>query len=253
MLYKRNYCRIRTPESKLDVKNHPVWNENKDIKYVVYATKKEIGGVSHLLLFFFTREGMVKYVVFQQADDYVTMEFTESGHRWRKSRLENLFDPWYRRCCATYSADCELLMTEFCNNGHEGMVAVNQLQLSIYKNRYLPPVRELFREVPDLPEDWDPFVFACIPHYIFYDATQKGKKIKGYCTKCRKEVNITRHKYNDIGICPSCAAKIKYRSDKRRGRVIDRSTFQIVLPFGENRRLVRIFKMISEISPIRLI
>lgn len=244
MQRKRSYCHVHGPKIEPDVLEHRAWSEQTPPEYLVYAEKRSIDMTPHILLFFYDKEGSIRYIIFQTSDAYNTLVCTGSNRRWSDSKICSLIKNC-KECSRSYSEESDQIMKVFCENGKSGLEAVFCLQDRIYYENNLPTANVLFKDEPMLPDDWDEFIFDHLPHYIFYDALQKGRTIKGYCTKCCSEVAIGRHKYNEEGVCPACGAKIRYRSDGRRGDIVDRLTMQIICKIGEDMLLLRFFKVYS--------
>ncbi len=244
MQRKRSYCHVYGPKIEPDVLGHVAWEEQMPPEYLVFAETRIFDMTSHLLLFFYNRAGAIRYIIFQTEDTYNTLVYTGDKRRWSDSKICSLIKN-FNVCCRPYSEESERIMTEYCGNGKRGLEAVFFLQNLIYCENNLPTANTLFKDEPKLPDDWDEFIFEHLPHYIFYDASQKGKEITGYCTKCRSEVAIGRHRYNEEGVCPACGARIHYRSDGRRGDIVDRLTVQIMCRIGKDMLLLRFFKVYS--------
>ena len=173
MQRKRSYCHVHGPKLEPDVLGHRAWGEQTPPEYLVYAENRSIDMTPHLLLFFYDREGSIRYIVFQTSDAYNTLVCTESNRRWSDSKICSLIKNC-KECSRSYSEESDQIMKAFCGNGKSGMEAVFCLQDRIYYENNLPTANVLFKDEPMLPDDWDEFIFDHLPHYIFYDALQKG-------------------------------------------------------------------------------
>lgn len=72
---------------------------------------------------------------------------------------------------------------------------------------------EDLRQTPELPKDWNRWVFkvGIRENFIFYRYVRKGAD-RGYCTWCEAEVPIRNPCHNRTGRCPVCRHRIVYKS-----------------------------------------
>lgn len=103
---------------------------------------------------------------------------------------------------------------------------------------------ERMQSVPALPRGLKGWLHReVMPAYFFYDKKNGKKPVKGTCTSCGKEIELENVKYNEIGKCPHCKRELIMKSRGRRGRIIDRTTCQVIQKAGPNNLVARIIKV----------
>lgn len=87
--------------------------------------------------------------------------------------------------------------------------------------------------IPALPGNWEKWLgkVGADKNYIFYDA---GKNVQtGYCTYCEKKVPVIKPKYNKLARCHRCRKKIQYKSNGKRGTILDKYEVYLLQNCGE--------------------
>ena len=232
----------------------------EQIKYVVRSAVRIIAHHRVLVLYIYPRteilEGQIKplWIVFQNRTDYLTLEYKEDGSAgWRTAALENLKrDYYFINHCAFYTAADEDRVTRFCNIPYRsGFHSLENLQSGIqYQRRKMAQERRdrlivsRMKPVKGLPRDLKSWIHReLMPAYIFYDYKKGKKAMPGYCTACRREVQIAGAKHNESGMCPHCKRPVTYKSRGRRGNISDRATMQVFNRLSDSELVVRFVKV----------
>ena len=171
----------------------------------------------------FTRERILNgqqslYDIYINKKEGRYLTFDNKDNKWRTAKIDMLDmgreDAWYflpeQRIWQT-AKDRELInrYLETGNNleGREAILHYQNGRLKDYnlaKNRReTDAIDAVMREVPEVPKDFDAWIqkwgFAG-KEYLFYK--RKGSRTEGYCTHCRKHVEITEKlKHNTKAIC----------------------------------------------------
>ncbi|SHO54133.1 PcfJ domain-containing protein [Anaerocolumna xylanovorans] len=232
----------------------------EQVKYIIRTAVKNIDGQRMLLLYVYAREQAVTgnflpcWTVFQSRKDYITLAKRGDGTvKWQTSMLENLErDYYFEKKCAFYTPKDEQRVTLYCDpDASTGFLALNHLQQRIKAQKELErrhqKQRKIIRRmavVPALPRDLKGWVHReVLPAYLFYNYHKGKGPMKGYCTFCRHEVEVTGAKHNQKGSCPRCKKEVMFKSRGRRGYIHDKATAQILQQVGPEEILIRIIKI----------
>lgn len=101
------------------------------------------------------------------------------------------------------------------------------------KEKMSAQINKKMELVPALPRDWRKWVekVGADKNYIFYDA---GKKVQtGYCTYCEKEVPVIKPRYNKMARCRRCGKEIQYKSNRKRGKILDQYEVYLMQNCGQ--------------------
>lgn len=230
------------------------------IKYIVRTAIKNIAGQRMLLLYVCPCENIIggdfrpRWILFQSRTDYITFAVREDGTTaWQTSIFRNLKREWdFERQCAFYSFLDEQRITRFC--GHDpltGFSALNSLQWRQKEQKELLKRHMKQRKIivrmeglPLLPRDLKGWIHReVLPQYIFYDYHRSKAPIKGHCTACGHEVEITGARHNQSGICPRCKRDIVYKARGRLGVISDRDTVSVLQKLSSDELVIRILKV----------
>lgn len=257
-LNKRKCRKYADPELK--------FNQNsgllrvKGIKYLVRTAIKNIGGQRLLLLYVYSCENIMegdfrpRWTMFQSRSDYITFTMRKDGTAaWQTSIFRNLQRDWdFEGQCAFYSLLDEQRITRFC--GHDSLTGFFALDSLQWKQK---EQKELFRRhkkqrktiarmegLPLLPRDLKGWIHReVLPQYIFYDYHRRKAPMKGCCTACRHEVEVTGARHNQEGVCPRCKRRIVYKARGRLGVISNRDTVQVLQKLSPNELVIRILKV----------
>lgn len=229
--------------------------------YIVRATIKNIAGQRVLILYFYSREKAAQglfepeYTLFQNRDDYITLQRTDNSRRkWREASLNNFMgqNTYFTKKCVFYRKIHEQIVTRFCKNPKlSGFDTLIFLQESIMKMRLTERIKireqkiiERMKPVPSVPRGFKGWIHRDIlPHYIFYEYKRGNKPMNGYCTACRHDVLVSGAKHCLAGKCPRCGKKITFKASGKAKRVWNRTTVQMLHKISENELVLRIFKV----------
>ncbi len=229
------------------------------IKHIIRTAVKNIGGHRILVMYVYPREKAASgdftpiWTVFQGKKDYTTLAHREDGSTfWRSASFYNLgSDYGFVSHCAFYTFRDEERVTRFCGKeGIKGLCSLHIFQTDIMEMRWRKKQRrkesaivKKMKAVPSLPRDLKTVIRQeVMPHYVFYSYHKGKKPMEGYCTACRKVVQVTGARHNRKGACPTCGATVTFKSRGKRGYISDRGTLQLFQRISENEIVLRFFK-----------
>ncbi|MDR1548998.1 MAG: PcfJ domain-containing protein [Hungatella sp.] len=169
---------------------------------------------------------------------------------WRSARLDNLEWPEYIKSTNTYITPEENKeIRQYLNVKSDGVAGILDYQekvrakeLDQKHRKKTEPWDKMMKQIPPPPKDWIRWVsrHGIHQHFIFYDYVRKGAK-SGYCTWCRREVPVSKPKYNANGICKCCGHKIQFKSRGRAGSVFTDEVIVYLLQKCQSGFVVRQF------------
>ena len=231
------------------------------IKYLARTTVRSIADKKLLVISVFSvkdiRAGKNTpvYVVFQGVDDFLTLEYCEDGKsKWRKVSTAGLGEDGHNfsSYSAFYSRTDEKRVIRFCRSESDnGFSALSDLQIKIQSRRTADSdtkrrltIAERMKPVDKkaLPRGLKPWIIReLFPAHIFYHYCKGKTTQNGYCTHCKKDVQINAPRHNKEGVCPSCGRTVTFHAVGRNAYVYDQLTTQVVQRFG-NELVSRICK-----------
>ena len=236
----------------------------EQVKYVIRTAVKNIGHRQLLILCFFTNSGgdsgkaAPAYTMFQASDTFVTYDHNPLVKtRWRNSMLDNLESGYYRRnLFAFYSKSDETRVIEYCRrysprrDPDNGYNTIYRLQLNIRdeeaRRRRRKREREIharMKQLRALPRGLGEWIRCeALPAYFFYDYKKGIKTVKGVCSACGQEVEVSGAQHNASGVCPYCRRKFIMKSNAKRGRIAGRITTSVIQKMSRNEVVIRIIK-----------
>lgn len=256
---KRKCRKYAEPGCKMDINNGLL--HAKQVPYILRSAIRNIGGQRILVLYIYSREKAAAgekrplWIVFQSRTEYTTLAYNKDGSTfWRSASFENLEGVYdFSAQCAFYSPKDEERVIRFSKGDREnGFQCLVYMQNSIMRAKLLVKQRkkekmifQRMESVPALPRRLDNWVHKnkILPAYLFYDYHRSKKPMDGYCTACRKEVQVTGARHNKKGYCPACHSSVVYKSRGKRGNIEDRSTLQIIQRISEKELLIRVIKI----------
>ena len=236
------------------------------LKYIIRTAIKIVGHRRLLILCLYARgdtpgdRPKLTYTMFQASDSFITYDHrAETKTKWRTAMLDNLERDYnfLSTECAMYSRQDELRVIQFCKPyvaeplWECGFLVVlprmqQQLRdketLQRQKNRERK-IRARLSGLNPLPcdlEDW--LRRKTLPAYFFYDYKKGKKAIRGLCSACGQEIELTGVRHNAAGVCPHCGRKLTMKSNKKRGYIWDRVTASVVQHFHGDSLIIRIVK-----------
>ena len=176
------------------------------------------------------------YVIFVDVKkkDFITLE-TETG-RFRESMIASLCN--YPTGAKSFISDADKdLIHAYMGGREDPAVAIYQWQLNIRKEQLekrhkkeTDAIDTVMDKVPQEPADfpkWAEDEGYLHERYLFY--TYSRNPGKGYCSYCRKEVDLReKPRLNWSGICPACKSQVIYKTWKSQKVILDRSYFALL-------------------------
>lgn len=228
------------------------------IKHIMRTAVKNIGGQRILVLYVYPRERAAAgdfrpvWTMFQSRTDFVTLAFREDGGTyWRRASFSRLGGVYgFESHCAFYTLGDEERVRRFCRKGSSGLMSLWLLQDGILRERRKERLRkeqlaivEKMKTVPAHPRDLETVMGrVAMPSYVFYTYHRGKKPMKGFCTACGKQVEVTGARHNKAGFCPGCRAGVVFKSRGKRGYIMDRGTMQVIQRISGNELVLRVFK-----------
>lgn len=235
------------------------------LKYIIRTAVKIVGHRRLLILCLYARgdtpgdRPKLSYTIFQSSDSFVTYDHQpDTKTVWRTAMLENLEREYQflTEKCAFYSRPDEVRVINFCKPHvavqlcDTGFSTISHMQqhlrdketLQRQKNRERK-IRSRLSGLNPLPcdlEDW--LRRKVLPAYFFYDYRKGKKAIRGLCSACGQEIELTGVRHNAAGVCPHCGRELTMKANKKRGYIWDRVTATVVQRFHGNSLIIRIVK-----------
>lgn len=232
----------------------------EQIKYILRTAVKNIGGKRLLVIYVYSRKQTAEgnfcpqWVIFQSRTEYTTLSYKPDGsHCWREAAFENLDDRHSMSgCSAFYTVADEERVIRFCKNNKEyGTWSLNELQRGIQairgekrRQHKEQRIKQRMVSVTALPRGLKTWIEREImPNYLFYDYHRGKKPMDGYCTACKKAIQVSGIRHNQKGVCPSCGKQVQFKSRKKRGYLTDRNTLQVIQKVSDQELVVRFIKI----------
>ena len=174
------------------------------IEWLTTARVRVIDHRRTLVLQVYSRAGaaqgdlLPKWTVFQQKDDYLTLERREDGTAsWRTACFERLSPDWnfVSRCAFLTQSDRKCIIRFFhdgtqdgfgCLTAHQKLIQEDWQKARQRKERRRINAR--MQSVPPVPRGLKRWLYRKImPAYFFYDAVKGRKTVPGVCSACGRE------------------------------------------------------------------
>ncbi len=235
------------------------------LKYIIRTAVKIVGHRRLLILCLYARgdtpgdRPKLSYTIFQSSDSFVTYDHQpDTKTVWRTVMLENLEREYQflTEKCAFYSRPDEVRVINFCKPHvavqlcGTGFSAISHMQQQLRDKETLQrqkgrerKIRSRLSGLNPLPcdlEDW--LRRKVLPAYFFYDYRKGKKAIRGLCSACGQEIELTGVRHNAAGVCPHCDRELTMKANKKRGYIWDRVTATVVQRFHGNSLIIRIVK-----------
>lgn len=229
------------------------------IEWLTTARVRVIGHRRILVLQVYSRaraaqgDLLPKWTVFQQKDDYLTLERREDGTAsWRTACFERLSPNWnfVSRCAFLTQTDRKCISRFFHDDTQDGFGCLTAHQKLIQEDRQKARQRKERRRinarmqaVPPVPRGLKRWLYRKImPAYFFYDAVKGRKTVPGVCSACGREISLSGVRYNGNALCPSCGRELIMKSRGRMGKLTDQETCQVIQRTAPDEVVVRVFK-----------
>lgn len=215
--------------------------ERTEEKYLATAERIDISGEKILLLNFFKRSQLIAkksgaaFRTFISQEDYITQDLQVTTVKWKTGSLKNLlgwlwWDPDRKGHDVALVSDSDLdCVKSFASEQLHGtndnvwesirdfQDDVMEQRLKAKHKRETDRIDRKMEMVPSKPAGFDDWVhdFAMADkRYLIYEYAAKKKITYGYCTNCRKNVQIdvmaAQPKNKKQGKCPLCGHDITF-------------------------------------------
>lgn len=222
-----------------------------------------VGGVEHLGVTVYTREGVEKCRWWQSATQYGYQVFFKQAYDYRHEHVpgkmysysaDREYMYWHSRELISTPEDVNTLLT-FCRAGKEKsptralskiQSAIREDKLNKRKEAAREKIRQRFAGIEEPGEDFKQYVIdgpLRLKRYLFYTYTGK-KEQSATCSHCGKTGLYTGIRERRRGICRFCGSSAEYRSAKRLERhPFSEGTNVAILEQHGKDMLIRSFKV----------
>lgn len=191
---------------------------------------------------------VVDLLVFCDGERYITYVMGEE--RWSHASLENLIGYWGLRDSEIFQEERDKeLVRGFFGGSVGGWRALHDFQQAKLKKdlknrnkRRQERIDRINSQLLPPPEDLERWVDETVfrePVYLYYK--RRVKRIKAWCTHCRKEVELEQATHNGKGICPNCGRKATWKAEGKAKRIVEEGRFAFAQRVEEGI-LVRMFE-----------
>ena len=248
------------------------------LKYIIRTAVKIVGHRRLLILCLYARgdtpgdRPKLSYTIFQSSDSFVTYDHQpDTKTVWRTAMLENLEREYQflTEKCAFYSRPDEVRVINFCKPHvavqlcGTGFSAISHMQQQLRDKETLQrqkgrerKIRSRLSGLNPLPCDLEEWLRRkVLPAYFFYDYKKGKKAIRGLCSACGQEIELTGVRHNAVGVCPRCSRGLTMKSNKKRGYIWDRATASVVQRFHGGNLIVRVVKVYQDFpknAPVKM-
>ena len=248
------------------------------LKYIIRTAVKIVGHRRLLILCLYARgdtpgdRPKLSYTIFQSSDSFVTYDHQpDTKTVWRTAMLENLEREYQflTEKCAFYSRPDEVRVINFCKPHvavqlcGTGFSAISHMQQQLRDKETLQrqkgreqKIRSRLSGLNPLPCDLEEWLRRkVLPAYFFYDYKKGKKAIRGLCSACGQEIELTGVRHNAVGVCPRCGRGLTMKSNKKRGYIWDRATASVVQRFHGGNLIVRVVKVYQDFpknAPVKM-
>lgn len=166
--------------------------------------------------------------VFQSKDDYITQDLREN--KWLTGAFHNMlglygYNGRYIKRYAYINSKNKKTVNSYISNlgveiDEDPFINIDRLQrkiqayrLSLKHKKITDRIDKEMECVENLPEDFEEWIDKeafKFSQYIYYEYKPR-KKLKGYCTHCKCDVEVESPKHNKDGVCPNCKCNIRYK------------------------------------------
>lgn len=266
---KREFSKVERPEATEDM--FLLAKRTEKEKYLTTAQVMEVLGEKILLLNFFERSQLVKkksgaaFRTFLSHSDYITQDLKTTSTKWKTGSFNNLIGwRWWDtksqgHDIVVVSDNDYRIIRQYMKKYHKGedrsaWDAVERFQEEVMEHRLKERHKretdkiDLKMElVPEKPEGFDKWAYDSAmadKRYLVYNAGTRKKVTTGYCTCCKKTVEIDttviKPRNKQRGICPTCGGEVTFipkgyfptfQRDRKWGCLIQRIESGIVVRY----------------------
>lgn len=227
-------------------------------KYYKYYRAEIERGILKVAIF--TREKIAqgekepKFTIFIDKKEEKWLSYEHGADKWYTAMIFNL--PIHLEKGESFGSyewcndkDCKIIQDYL---GEEGSAkkAIRMYQTKIKKcaikekyRKETERIDEFMQSVPDLPKDFGKWIVNSAFKNDSYIITKPGKSKEGYCTNCKREVQLRmKPRHNTEGKCPKCRAEVEYKSFGRQNLLICQKNVGIIQKIKDERLYVlRVF------------
>ena len=210
-------------------------------KYIATAKIIDIDGEKILLLNFFLRSQLAKkkteaaFRTFISRSDYITQDLTSTRVKWKTGSFKSMLG-WYwwntneRGYDVVFASDSDFISARYYMKsylkGEKQNVwdaiwrfqdKVIDVRLKARHKKETDKIDKKMEMVPEKPEGFEKWAHEVAMgdrRYLVYKAASKKKSTVGYCTYCKKNVEIDiknmRPKNKKRGNCPNCGSPVTF-------------------------------------------
>lgn len=198
--------------------------------FLVTAERYRIDGQCTLIVTFYDCKQLAKgnlsplFRLMQGRKEYVNEDFEPKGKgKWRSRSIESFCKYGINKIIVANKGS-EKIIQSYCRHSAATPIAsLKQLQRKIMDERLCRKHDIIRRQIqnelagfPSEPADYRQWIAnTVLPSYIFYTYTRKKWK-KGYCTHCKKEIQVSDARHNRESHCPNCGHSIIYKAQGRK-------------------------------------
>lgn len=239
MVIKRELSKVERPTAAEEMIRLAI-RIDKD-KYIATAKVIDITGEKILLLNFFKRSQLIEkktgaaFRTFISRDDYITQDLTTARVKWKTGSLRHQLDWWFWNTDrqghdVSFASDQDYVSAQYYMKrylkGENPNIwdAIRDFQDEVMENRLnarhkkeTDIIDQKMELVPDNPKNLDKWahdIAMADKRYLIYQAESKKKTTVGYCTHCKKSIEIDiqaiKSKNKKRGMCPSCGSQVTF-------------------------------------------
>lgn len=274
---KREFSKVERPEATEDMFLLAERTENE--KYLTTAKTIDVLGEKILLLNFFERSQLVKrkygaaFRLFLTPSDYITQDLETPKTKWKTGRFSNLIE-WCRwkpdrgdydiviASDQDYRTLLQYMKQYRKKEDRSVWSAIIRFQDEVMERRLKERHRketdkidnkmELVPEVLDGFDKWAHDSAMADKCYLVYDTRTRKKVITGYCTCCKKTVEVDttvlKPRNKQRGICPACGSNVRFIPKGYFPTFQRDIKWSCLIQMIESGIVVRYFRLIQELQ-----
>ncbi len=210
-------------------------------KYIATSKIIDVSGEKILLLNFFMRSQLVEkkngaeFRTFISRDDYITQDLTTARVKWKMGSLKHMLGWWWWNTDSKghdviFAGDSDYVSAKYYMKNYMKGDSTNiwdairdfqdevmDTRLKVRHKKETDKIDKKMKLVPPIPmgfEKWAHNVAMSDRRYLIYKAESKKKETTGYCTHCKKkmeiDIQIVRPRNKKRGKCPKCGEEVTF-------------------------------------------
>lgn len=236
---KREFSKVERPEATEEM--FLLAERTEKEKYLATAQVMDVSGEKILLLNFFERSQLMKkksgaaFRTFLSHNDYITQDLKTTRTKWKSGSFKNLIGwCWWDTenkghnivvvSDNDYRIICQYVKKYQKSKSESAWRAVERFQDEVMASRLkgrhkkeTDKIDQKMELVPEKPKDFERWAHDSAmadKRYLVYNAGTRKKVITGYCTCCKKTVEIdttvTKPRNQQRGVCPVCNGEVTF-------------------------------------------